>query len=71
MQRGLEATWLNLTPLEQTCPVNREAAQWLDVPRIGDGWAVLPRVLSYLANPEWCKHVRDGSYREERLGVTQ
>ena len=23
----------------------------------------------YLANPEWCEHVQDGSYQRERLGV--
>lgn len=27
-------------------------------------------VLWYLENQEWCKHVQDGSYRRERLGLT-
>jgi len=25
----------------------------------------------YLANQDWCRHVQDGSYQRERLGVTQ
>ena len=27
-------------------------------------------IMWYLENLEWCKHVQDGSYRRERLGVT-
>jgi dTDP-glucose 4,6-dehydratase len=27
-------------------------------------------VLWYLENQEWCKHVQDGSYRRERLGLS-
>jgi dTDP-glucose 4,6-dehydratase len=23
----------------------------------------------YLSNPDWCRHVQDGSYRRERLGL--
>lgn len=33
--------------------------------------ALRKTVLWYLANPRWCQHVRDGSYRGERLGVTR
>jgi dTDP-glucose 4,6-dehydratase len=52
----------------------------IDAGKIGRelGWApqesfesgLRKTVQWYLANPDWCRHVQDGSYQRQRLGVS-